>query len=219
MANKTVIDYQQMTQIASKFGDLSSTVTSVISAVQNQTDGIQAQWTGSGAGAFQADVGQQLIPALQRLQAALSSAQEISNQIIKIYQQAEGGASGQIIHNLRNFNPSTGTIKGSGFQSTVRPTSTGPAAMRGATSPNAGSAGTPSGSPASGTGSVSGGAAAGNVPMPTGNHPGAGPTGNFNQQSGGTGAPSPSGNSQGNPPTGQEVGGGVTNAAHHNRRN
>ncbi len=112
MANKTVIDYQQMTQIAGQFGDLSSNVESVISAIQSQRDEIRSKWTGSGADAFQADVGDQLIPALQRLKSALSSARETTNQIMNVYHQAEGGASGQIIHTLRNFNQMPGGTQG-----------------------------------------------------------------------------------------------------------
>lgn len=94
MSNLIQIDHDAMKAIASQFGRQSDDVTrmyrQVVTAIEKLRDG---GWIGEGADAFFEEMDGEVLPAVQRLIAALAMADKVSNDISQLMENADEEAS------------------------------------------------------------------------------------------------------------------------------
>jgi WXG100 family type VII secretion target len=94
MAEVIRVDYEVLQQIADKFGRQSEVVAAVQQAVRSAMDPLEGGgWEGRGSDAFFNEMNSDILPAVQRLNDALTQAQAVSKQIHNLMQQAEDEAS------------------------------------------------------------------------------------------------------------------------------
>jgi WXG100 family type VII secretion target len=87
-------DYDQLTQVASRFAAQAQATEQTISRVQSSMSNLEdGGWIGRGSDAFFSEMHQEILPALQRLRQALEEANRVTNQITQTMQQAEEDAS------------------------------------------------------------------------------------------------------------------------------
>ena len=90
----TRADYDQLAQIAQRFGREAESTQRMLDAVRGAMNVLQAgDWVGQGANAFYAEMNGQVLPSLMRLVAALQSAQRNTLEIRAAIQQAEADAA------------------------------------------------------------------------------------------------------------------------------
>lgn len=88
-------DYDQLRSMAQAFRGQSEEVTKHQQALKSQVDDLQGgNWIGKGATAFYQEMGDTVMPTMQRLQRALAEASRITQQISQIMKAAEDEASG-----------------------------------------------------------------------------------------------------------------------------
>lgn len=88
-------DYDQLTQIASKFSSMADGVQQTTQNVQSHMQTLQnGDWIGDSANKFYAEMQDVVLPAMKRLSDALQEAGRVTTQIRQIMQQAEQDVSG-----------------------------------------------------------------------------------------------------------------------------
>lgn len=88
-------DYDQLRSMAQSFRSQSENITKQSQALKSNMDTLQGgDWIGVGAQAFYREMGDQVMPTMQRLQRALAEASRITQQISQIMKAAEDEASG-----------------------------------------------------------------------------------------------------------------------------
>ncbi len=93
-APKIRADYDALKQVAASFGGQAQATRQTLQALQRQVEVLQGgDWIGQGATAFYQEMGDQVMPTIQRLAGALESAQQSVSQISQIMQQAEADAA------------------------------------------------------------------------------------------------------------------------------
>jgi WXG100 family type VII secretion target len=86
--------YDQLEQIAARFGRQAEATAQTTSRVQQSLRGLQAGgWEGRGAAAFFGEMDRSILPSMQRLAAALHQSQTVTRQISQVMRAAEEEAS------------------------------------------------------------------------------------------------------------------------------
>jgi len=94
MAEKIEADYQQLATIAKNFAQEADTVEQMLKIIQTHLDNLEGGgWIGRGANSFFAEMHDDVLPGVQRLQAALEEASRVSGEIARMFREAEETAS------------------------------------------------------------------------------------------------------------------------------
>ncbi len=87
-------DYEQLEQVANQFQAQSQAIQQMLQNVKGSMDPlVGGGWIGRGSDAFYAEMEGEVLPATQRLQAALEEASQATKKITQTMQQAEDNAS------------------------------------------------------------------------------------------------------------------------------
>jgi WXG100 family type VII secretion target len=87
-------DYDQLRSMAQSFRAQSENITKQSQQLKTNMDTLQGgDWIGTGAQAFYKEMGDMVLPTMQRLQRALGEASRITQQISQIMKAAEDEAS------------------------------------------------------------------------------------------------------------------------------
>jgi len=90
MADKTELNSEQLQAIAKKFQSEADELNNLLSQTRNKVDGLHGSgWIGRGADEFNNEMQSLMLPSFQKLVAALTSASERVNAILKIYDDAQ----------------------------------------------------------------------------------------------------------------------------------
>lgn len=88
-------DYDQLRSMAQSFRSQSENITKQSQQLKSNMDTLQGgDWIGKGAQAFYREMGDSVLPTMQRLQRALAEASRITQQISQVMKAAEDEASG-----------------------------------------------------------------------------------------------------------------------------
>lgn len=94
MSNKIQAKYDELDQISSRLSDGSSRVSDMAAKLRSQVDVLQGGgWIGRGSDAFYNEMGDSVLPAVQKLQDALESAAKTLRQAADRLKSAEQEAS------------------------------------------------------------------------------------------------------------------------------
>ena len=86
--------YDQLEQIAARFGRQAEATAQMQGRVQQSLRALQAGgWEGRGAAAFFGEMNGEVLPAVQRLSAALQQSQQVTRQIVQVLRTSEEEAS------------------------------------------------------------------------------------------------------------------------------
>src|SRR5262245_10694604 len=89
-ASKIRTDYEQLTSMAQAFGQQAESTRSVASALLSTMQTLQGgDWVGKGADAFYAEMTAAVIPAMNRVVAAMNEAASTTAKISQVMKQAE----------------------------------------------------------------------------------------------------------------------------------
>lgn len=95
MADKTEINGEQLQAIAKKFQSEADELNNLLSQTRNKVSTLHGSgWIGRGADQFNNEMEQLVLPAVQRLVAALHAASNQVNAILKIYDDAQNQSQG-----------------------------------------------------------------------------------------------------------------------------
>lgn len=87
-------DYDQLTQIARRFGTEADSIGRMNQGLKREVDVLRGgDWIGTGAKAFYAEMDGQVMPSLGRLAAAMSAAQQVTQKILEVIHQGEDAAA------------------------------------------------------------------------------------------------------------------------------
>jgi WXG100 family type VII secretion target len=90
MANQVIVDYEALQRAASAFEQQSMEIQNMLNSMNAQIDVLRGgEWIGTGASAFYDEMDSLLLPAVQRLIAALQEGSSITNQTLAQFQQAD----------------------------------------------------------------------------------------------------------------------------------
>ena len=90
MADRTELNGEQLQVIAKRFQSEADELNNLLSQTRNKVDGLHGSgWIGRGADQFNNEMQSLLLPAVQRLVAALQAASNQVNAIVKIYDDAQ----------------------------------------------------------------------------------------------------------------------------------
>ncbi len=88
--NEVIIDYEAMAKIALVFDEHVDHVQAVIMRINNQLDVLRGgMWEGANARYFYRQMDGTVMPGLQRLCQALTDANQVTRQVMQIFEQAE----------------------------------------------------------------------------------------------------------------------------------
>ncbi|MBM7844984.1 WXG100 family type VII secretion target [Herpetosiphon giganteus] len=87
-------EYEQLKQIATKFGQLRDRVSSLQQQLNQLHQQLASSWHGDAFKAFEHEYTGEVVPALKRLENNFSVAQSVTGEISKIFRQAEEEAAG-----------------------------------------------------------------------------------------------------------------------------
>lgn len=95
MADRTELNGEQLQAIAKRFQSEADELNNLLSQTRNKVDGLHGSgWIGRGADQFNNEMQSLLLPAVQRLVAALQAASNQVNAIVKIYDDAQSQSQG-----------------------------------------------------------------------------------------------------------------------------
>lgn len=95
MADRTELNGEQLTALAKQFQSEADELNNLLSQTRNKVNGLHgAGWIGRGADQFNNEMESLLLPAVQRLVAALNAASNQINAILKIYDDAQSQSQG-----------------------------------------------------------------------------------------------------------------------------
>ncbi|MBE0687677.1 MAG: WXG100 family type VII secretion target [Anaerolineaceae bacterium] len=90
MADKTELNSEQLQAIAKKFQSEADELNNLLIQTRNKVDSLHGSgWIGRGADEFNNEMQSLMLPSFQKLVAALTSASERVNAILKIYDDAQ----------------------------------------------------------------------------------------------------------------------------------
>ncbi|HRW09497.1 MAG TPA: WXG100 family type VII secretion target, partial [Caldilineaceae bacterium] len=106
MSNEIIrVDHQALEQVAGKFGSQSQAMAQMLHEVQRAYQPLKSGgWIGQGSTAFCNEMDSKILPALQRLIAALQQASRTTNEVRSLMREADQDASA----NFRNDNGNSG---------------------------------------------------------------------------------------------------------------
>lgn len=88
-SSTTRVNYNELTQIAKQLHSESEDYTRLNSQTRQRIDALRGGWQGDAANAFFNEINAELIPAIQRLSAALLAGESVINQIMQIIYEAD----------------------------------------------------------------------------------------------------------------------------------
>ena len=95
MADRTELNGEQLQVIAKRFQSEADELNNLLSQTRNKVDGLHGSgWIGRAADQFNNEMQSLLLPAVQRLVAALQAASNQVNAIVKIYDDAQSQSQG-----------------------------------------------------------------------------------------------------------------------------
>ncbi len=116
---KVRADYDQLKEAANRFSGQAEATQKTLQALQRELDVLQGgDWVGSGASAFYAEMGSQVLPTFKRLANALATAQQTTQQVNQVMAQAEAEAA-RWLRGEGDGQPSTGEGQAALFASAV----------------------------------------------------------------------------------------------------
>ena len=87
-------NYKELKQISSKFGQANSAVAGTNKRLTSAMSQLQGgDWIGEGAKKFYAEMINDVMPSMKRLEKAMASAAKITNDLAKLMKQAEDDSS------------------------------------------------------------------------------------------------------------------------------
>ncbi len=93
-ASDITADYEQLEQIASKFGQTADEMDALRNTLMQQVDDLYTDgWRGEGSNKFFAEMEGDVLPAVRRLHDAFLEAQQVTLKTVAIFREAEQGAS------------------------------------------------------------------------------------------------------------------------------
>ena len=93
MADRTELNGEQLAQIAKKFQSEADELNQLLSSTRNKIGSLRSSgWVGRGSDQFYNEMESLVLPAVQRLVAALNTASTQVNSIMKIYDDAQNQA-------------------------------------------------------------------------------------------------------------------------------
>lgn len=120
MADIIQANYDQLADVAKRFGTQSETTAQTLQSITRVLDKLQGgDWIGRGSDAFFAEVENEVLPGIRRLIDALRQAGQVTNEISTLIQQADEEASAP----FRNGNGS-GITTGGGTSGNTNPAGT-----------------------------------------------------------------------------------------------
>ena len=93
MADEIRAEYSQLQQVASQFSKQATAINQMQQRVKRSMSSLQGKWIGKGSEAFFQEMSDEVMPATNRLYAALQEAGKATKQIAQILQQAEQDAA------------------------------------------------------------------------------------------------------------------------------
>lgn len=94
MTERIEVRYDAMEQFAAKFQAQAQSVAAVLQRVRSTMQELEnGGWKGRGADAFFAEMNGEVLPGIQRLQAAMEEAQPNTRRMVEIMQHAEQEAA------------------------------------------------------------------------------------------------------------------------------
>ena len=91
-------DYEALEQIAQRFASQADAIGQTLQLVTGRMQTLQGTWKGRGSNAFFAEMGDEVLPAVNRLYEALAEAARTTGQIAQTLRQAEEEAAGLFRH-------------------------------------------------------------------------------------------------------------------------
>ena len=89
-------DYDQLSNVAGQFSQQSSTISSLLSKLQNQAESLNGVWIGQGAKQFQQEMEQNIYPGFQKMAQAMEKASQVTQKCAQTFQQAEQEAKAKV---------------------------------------------------------------------------------------------------------------------------
>ena len=93
MADEVRADFNQLEQIASKFGNQAQEIQQMFQQVRGGMDKLENDWIGRGSEAFFREMRGEVLPAVNRLHQALEEASRVTKEIVQTMRQADEEAS------------------------------------------------------------------------------------------------------------------------------
>lgn len=93
MGDEIKADYDQLEQIASRFSNQAQVVEQLLGTLRCSMENLKGGWIGRGSDAFFAEMNDEIVPAILRLQDALQQGSEVTRMIIDIMRRADEEAS------------------------------------------------------------------------------------------------------------------------------
>jgi WXG100 family type VII secretion target len=93
MSDEIRADYNQLEQVSSRFQNQSQSIEQMCRTVQASMQKLESGWVGEGSQAFFQEMQSTILPAVNRLQTALSNASQATRTIAQTVKQAEEEAS------------------------------------------------------------------------------------------------------------------------------
>jgi WXG100 family type VII secretion target len=93
MSDEIRADYNQLEQVSSRFQNQSQSIEQMCRTVQASMQKLESGWVGEGSQAFFQEMQSTILPAVNRLQTALSNASQATGTIAQTVKQAEEEAS------------------------------------------------------------------------------------------------------------------------------
>ncbi|HEY1013189.1 MAG TPA: WXG100 family type VII secretion target, partial [Herpetosiphonaceae bacterium] len=82
-------NYEELEQLASRFGQQSEMISQLTGQVQRQAQVVARSWLGDASDAFAQEMEADVFPALKRFTEALGSSQQVTAQVSEIMRSAE----------------------------------------------------------------------------------------------------------------------------------
>jgi len=109
------VNYQELEKIALQFADQQKRVRQILQAAQSSTDTLRrGGWTAEAATSFYREMDQNVLPAVQRLDAAMQKSERVVRDIIRLMHAAEEEAKGFLNDTQVSSNFLTAWVKGGG---------------------------------------------------------------------------------------------------------
>ncbi len=89
MAETIQADYEALEQISQRFMQQGDAVEQMNQNLRNRMDQLQSSWKGMGSEAFFAEMGDEVLPAADRLRQAMEDASNVTKQIANALSAAE----------------------------------------------------------------------------------------------------------------------------------
>jgi len=90
MAEKSEVNYELMGNIVKKFNNEAEAINALLNQTKGKVEGLHGnQWIGRGSEEFFNEMETLILPAMNRLVHAMHAASAASDQIVKLYRNAE----------------------------------------------------------------------------------------------------------------------------------